>query len=107
MNEWFQRNRKFVQFLESISKAKVVSIQAPQYRQSALISDFLELVNLSRREEAALATNWTKDRPEGLKLQNLALATITGPALRSYPKNMTADVQHAPYKCESLGSKNN
>ena len=56
------------------------------------------------REEAALATNWIKDRPEGLKLQNLALATMTGPAVRSFPANMTADVQYATNKCESLGS---
>ena len=59
-----------------ISKAKVVSTRAPQYRQYALISDFLDLANLDVREEAALATNWIKDRPERLKLQNLALATI-------------------------------
>ena len=62
---------------DCISKAKVISIQAPQYRQSALISDFLDLSHLSTREEATLATNWIKDRPEGMKLQNLALATIT------------------------------
>ena len=88
-----------------ISRAKVISIQAPQYRQHALISDFLDLAILSIREEAALATNWTKDRPEGLKLQNLALATMTGPAMSSLPKHMTADVQYAINKCESLGSR--
>ena len=60
------------------SKAQVISIQAPQYRQHALISNFLDLANLSIQEEAALATNWIKDRPEGLKLQNLASATMTG-----------------------------
>ena len=65
------------------------------------------LANLSIREVATLATNWIKDRPEGLKLQNLALATITGPALRSYPKNTTVDVQHALNKCESLGAQGN
>ena len=85
------------------SKAKVISIQAPQYRQHALISGFLHLANLSIREEAALATNWIKDRPEGLKLQNLALATMTRPAVRSQPKNMTAEVQYAINKCESSG----
>ena len=90
---------------DCISKAKVVSIQAPQYRQYALISDFLDLANLSIREEAALATNWIKDRPEGLKLQNLALATMTGPAVRSLPRNLTADIQYAIDKCESLGSE--
>ena len=63
---------------DSISKAEVISIQAPQYRQCALISDFLNVAKLSIGEEAALAMNWIKDRPEGLTLQNLALATMTG-----------------------------
>ena len=89
---------------DCITKAKVISIQAPQYRQYSLINDFLDLANLSIREAAAPATNWIKDRPEGLKLQNRALATMTGPAVRSFPKNMTADVQYALNKCESLGS---
>ena len=59
---------------------------------------------MSMRDEPALATNWIKDQLEGLKLQNLALATVTGPAMSSFPKNITADVQHAINKCESLGS---
>ena len=37
-----------------------------------------------------------------MTLQNLALATITGPASRNYPKNMIKDVQHALNTCESL-----
>ena len=82
----------------------MISIQAPQYRQYPLISDFLDLAKLSIREEGALATNWIKDRPEGLKHQNLALGTMTGPALSSSPKNMTVDVQYALNKFESLGS---
>ena len=86
------------------SRAKVIPIQAPQYRQHALISDFLDLAHLSIREEAALATNWIKDRTEGLKLQNLALAAMTGPVLSSLQRNLTADVQYAIDKCESLGS---
>ena len=69
-----------------------------------LISDFLDLVNLSMREAAILATNWIKDRPERLKLQNLALATMTGPVVRSQLQNTTADLQYAINKCESLGS---
>ena len=60
----------------------MISIQAPQYQHYALITDFLDLANLSVQEEAALAKNWIKDRPEGLKLQNLAVATMTGPAVR-------------------------
>ena len=87
---------------DCISKAKVISIQAPQYRQKALISCCLDLAHLSIREEAALATNWIEDRPEGLKLQNLALATMTGPAMSSLPRNLTAVVQYVE-KCESLG----
>ena len=82
----------------------MISTQASQYRQFALISEFLDLANLSIREEAALATNWSKDRLEGLYLQNLALATITGKAIRRYPDNVTADVQHACNQCESFGS---
>ena len=50
-----------------------------------------------------LATNWIKDRPEGLKLQSLAFATMAGPVMSSLPKNLTADVQHAIDKCESFG----
>ena len=63
---------------DCISKAEVIPARAPQYRQYVLINDFLDLANLSIQEEAALATNWIKDRPEGLKLQNLTLATSTG-----------------------------
>ena len=83
----------------------MISIQAPQYQQYALITDFLDLANLSVLEvEAALAKNWIKDRPEGLKLQNLAVATMTGPAVRSFPENINANIQHAMNKCEFLGS---
>ena len=89
---------------DCISKAKVRSIRAPHSRQCALMSDFLDLAKLSKQEEAVLATNWIKDRPEGLKLQNLAMATLTGPPMSSQRKNITADVQYAVNKCESLGS---
>ena len=75
-----------------ISRAKVVPAQAPQYRQCALISDFLDLAQLSKREEAPLATNWIKDRPEGLKQQNLTMATRTGRSTGSLRENPTADV---------------
>ena len=78
---------------DCISKANVISIQAPQYRQHApknrqraVTSDFLDLAHISLQEEAALAANWIKDRPEGWKIQNLTLATMTGPALDSLPK---------------------
>ena len=90
-----------------IPRQKVTSIRTPQHRQYMLISNFPDLAHLSIREEATLVKNWSKDRPESLKLQNLALATIPGPALRSYPKNTTEDVQHALDKCESLCSGNN
>ena len=82
----------------------MVPAPAPECRQCVLISDFLDFAHLNMREEAALATNWIKDRPEGLKLQNLALATMTGPVLSSSPRNVTADVQCAKNKCESLGT---
>ena len=87
---------------DCISRARVIPVQAPQFRQYPLIGGFLDLANLSIQEEAALATNWIKDRPEGLKLQNLALATMTGPTLSNLPRNLTADVQYAVYKCESF-----
>ena len=69
-----------------ISKAKVITVQSPQYRLHALICDFLDLANLSVEEEAALATNWIDDRLEGLKLQNFASATMAGPVMNSLPK---------------------
>ena len=50
-----------------------------------------------------MATNWIDDQLEVLKLQGLALATMAGPAMSSLPKNLTADVQHAVNKGESLG----
>ena len=68
------------------------------------INDFLDLADLSVQEEAALATSWIKDRPEGLSLQNLALDTMAGPVMSSLPKNLTADVHYAINKCESWGS---
>ena len=79
-------------FGDFVSKARVITCQAPRYRQCALISDVLHLASLSIREEAAVTTNWIKDRPEGMKLQNLK-ATMTGPVLSSLPRNLTADVQ--------------
>ena len=87
---------------DCISRAKVIPAQAPQYREYALIGDFSDLANLNRQEEAALATNWFKDRPEGLKLQNLTLATRTGRSTGSLPEILTADVHYASNKCESL-----
>ena len=80
----------------------MVPVQAPLYRQYALISDFLDLATLSIQEEAVLATSWIKDRPEWLRLQNLVLATITGQALSSFPRKLTPDVQYAMNNCESL-----
>ena len=77
---------------DCISRAQVIPTPAPQCRQYALVSDFLDLANLSIQEAAALATNWTKDRPEKLKLQNLTLATRTGRSAGSLPENRTADV---------------
>ena len=90
-------------FGDFMSKARVITFQTPRYRQCALISDFLYLASLSIREEAAATTNWIKDRPEGMKLQNLTLASMTGPVLSSLLRNLTADVQYAIEKGESLG----
>ena len=94
VSEWFQQNVKYAQFLKiAYQEQKVIPVQAPQYRQHALISDCLDLVHPSSEEGAALATNWMKDRPEGLKHQNLALATRTGRSTASLPENLTPDVQ--------------
>ena len=82
----------------------MIPAPAPQCRQHALISDFLDLARLSLRGEAALATNWIKDRPEGLKLQDFALSTRTGRSTGSLSENLTAHVHYAINKCESLGS---
>ena len=49
--------------------------------------------------------NWIDDRPAGLRLQNLALATMTGPMMNSLPKNLTADVQHVFLKMRIFGPK--
>ena len=100
----FQQNGKSDQSLEIVyPRQKCVQFE-PHSRQCALMSDFLDFAKLSIQEEAVSATNGIKDRPEGLKPQNLAMATLTGPSLRSQPKNKTADVQYAINKCESLGS---
>ena len=72
---------------DCISRARVILVQAPQYPQCVLISNFMDLANLSIQEEAALATNWIKDRPTG-----------------TLPENVTADVHCAINKCESWGS---
>ena len=84
----------------------MIPVQAPQYRQYVLISDFLDLARLSIQEEAAFATNWIKDRPEGLKLQNLALATMTGPALSNLQRKLTADVQYAIHNIYLISDQN-
>ena len=50
-------------------RIKSKSDSSTQHRQYLLISDFLDLANLGIQEEAALATNWIKDRPEGWTLR--------------------------------------
>ena len=67
VSEWFQRNGKSAQSWRLYIQGKIGSVRSPQYRQYALISDFLDLAKLSIREEAALATNWIKDGPEGFE----------------------------------------
>ena len=99
-----QPNGKSEQFLETaFPRQGLFQPKRHSITNIALINNFLDLAHLSLQEEATLATNWIKDRPEGLKVQNLALATMTGPAMTSLPK-ITADVQHAINKSESLGS---
>ena len=91
-------------FGDCISRARVIPVPAHQYRQYALIRYSLDHApNLSIQDEPGLATNWIKDRPEGLKLQNFSLATMTGLALSNLPIKLSADVIFAIYGCESLG----
>ena len=42
---------------DCMSRTRILSIQASQYHQHALISGFLDFAHLSLQEEAALATN--------------------------------------------------
>ena len=58
---------------DCIARAKVTPAPAPQYRQHAQVSDSLDLAHLSLQDEAALATNWIKVRPEE-----------TGPSYRQF-----------------------
>ena len=88
---------------DCISRAKVIPAPAAKYRQHALISDFVDLANLSFQQEPALATDWIKDGPEGLKLQNLTLATRTGRSAGSTPENPTADVHNAIKQMRKIG----
>ena len=46
---------------DCISRATVIPAQAPQCRQYAVISVFLDLDNLSIQEEGAVASNWIKE----------------------------------------------
>ena len=51
--------------VDCMSKAKVISIQTPRYRQFALISDFLDLAHLSTREEQNHPRIGSKTDPKG------------------------------------------
>ena len=50
-----------------------------------------------------MATNWIDDRPEGIRLQNLAVTNMTGRVMSSWPKNLSAEVLQAIKKCEIFG----
>ena len=67
---WFQRTGKSDHFLEIVyPNRKIIPVRAPHCRQYALTSDFMDLANFNIQDEAVLATNWIKNRPEGLKFQ--------------------------------------
>ena len=92
-------------FLEDcISRAKVIPGQAVEYRQYALISDFLDLANLSIKEEAAQATNWIKYEPEGLKLTEPCVGHQDGPIYRQFTGKI---LLYAINQCESWGPGHN
>ena len=88
---------------DCMSKARVITTQEPQYQKHALICDFLDLANLSVQDEAALATTWIDDRPEGLKASERCVRHHGRTSDEQFTENLTADVQHAINKCESLG----
>ena len=70
-----------------MSRARVTTGREPQCRQHALISDFLDLDNLSVQEEAAVATDLIDDLPEGLTLQEPCVSPPwQGPVMSSSPK---------------------
>ena len=85
-NMCFQHSGKSEQFLEIAYPEHGFFQFNRHFIGCALISDFVDLAILSIRQVAALATNWIKDLPEGLKLQNLAVATMTCPVLSSLPQ---------------------
>ena len=101
---WFPQIGKSAQFLhiksksDSISSASASTTCAHQRLRGLCISK-------SPREQGALATNWIKERPEGLKLQNLALTTKTGPFCKQFTgKSNCRRPLHTINKCETLGS---
>ena len=102
VSTWFQRTGKSDHSLEiAYPRQKLFQFEHQQYRQYALISDFW---TLSKQEDAVLATNWIKDRLEGLKLQSLAVATMTNSSCTQsikYNCRCTACFFH---KCESWRS---
>ena len=67
-----------------------------------MISDFLDLFNLNKREEKALITNWIKKRHVELQVHTPALSTMTDTTERSQSKNMSARTQYIFNRYESL-----
>ena len=87
---------------QSTSQASVISIQAPQCRRYALISDFLDFAKLSIRDEAT----WQRIGSR-IDLKEESFRTLHWPLLQlqmsSSPKNVITDVQQAINTCESFG----
>ena len=81
----------------------MISIRAPQYLQYALIRDFLDLVNFSTPGNSS---GHRKRSKVDLKVEasEPGMGHCDRDGLRSHTKYLTADVQYAIDKCESLGS---
>ena len=103
---WFQRNVKSEQFLEIVyPRQKWFQIKRYSIGNMRWSVTFLDLAKLSIREEAALATNWIKNRHEGLNLQNLALATMTSLAVAQSTEKYDCRCPVRHNKCEIVGLK--
>ena len=104
VSEWFQWDGKFVQFLEIVCRwRKRFKFKRHSFcnLRWSVTPWILQIGAYERKQHGPRIGSGTDLKCWKFRL---VLATITGPAIRSYPKNMAADVQHALKKCEPLGS---
>ena len=80
---------------DCIPRAKVIPAPAPQYRQHALISGFLDLAHPRLREEAALATELDQGPTGRVEVTEPYVGHQDGPIYRQFTSNLTAEVHYA------------